>query len=259
MTIKDVADRSGFSAPTLRYYEAIGLLPAAVRTPAGYRTYDDQTLARLAFIRRAKRLGCSLEEIGGLTTAWEGGRCGPIQDQLRQLVHGKLAAARAQTVELLSFTSDLEHAAAALERHRPDGACDETCGCVGEPPRGVATTEPSDRAAALGCTLEAGALGRRLDDWAAVLDHARRRLPIDGGVRVELADTVPLDELARLVAAEQSCCTFFRFAITVDEGGVALEASGPEAAAEVIAALFNSPPPTTYRVGGGLPQATQPC
>lgn len=60
--IKDVADRSGFSAVTLRYDEQIGLLPESARTAAGYRLYDDDALERLAFIARAKQLGCSLDE-----------------------------------------------------------------------------------------------------------------------------------------------------------------------------------------------------
>ena len=133
LRIKEVADASGFTAATLRYYEQIGLLPEAARTPAGYRIYDQRTLPRLAFIARAKQLGCTLEEITGLTTAWDGGQCGPIQDQLRQLVAGKIAAAQGQIVELMTFTSELQQAAVALERHRPEGACDSECGCVGDP------------------------------------------------------------------------------------------------------------------------------
>ena len=42
---------------------------SAARTAAGYRIYDERTLDRRAFIARAKQLGCSLEEITGLTTA----------------------------------------------------------------------------------------------------------------------------------------------------------------------------------------------
>ncbi len=96
LKIKEVAGASGFTAATLRYYEQIGILPTSTRTPAGYRTYDDRTLDRLAFIARAKQLGCTLEEITRLTTAWEGGQCGPIQDQLRDLVAGKIHAAQTQ-------------------------------------------------------------------------------------------------------------------------------------------------------------------
>ena len=133
LKIKEVADASGFTAATLRYYEQIGLLPKTSRTPAGYRMYDQRTLDRLAFIARAKQLGCSLDEITGLSTAWDGGQCGPIQDQLRQLVASKVAAAQNQIAELATFTAELQQAAAALERHRPDGACDAKCGCVCEP------------------------------------------------------------------------------------------------------------------------------
>ncbi len=133
MKIKEVADASGFTTATLRYYEQIGLLPESMRTPAGYRIYDQRTLDRLAFIARAKQLGCSLDEIAGLATAWDGGQCGPIQDQLRGLVAGKIAAAQNQIAELATFTAELQHAAAALERHRPDGACDAACGCVSDP------------------------------------------------------------------------------------------------------------------------------
>ena len=132
LRIKEVADASGFTAATLRYYEQIGLLPEPSRTPAGYRMYDQRTLDRLAFIARAKQLGCSLDEITGLTTAWDGGKCGPIQDQLRELVAGKITAAQNQIAELVTFSAELQQAAAALERHRPEGACDSTCGCVSD-------------------------------------------------------------------------------------------------------------------------------
>ena len=133
LKIKDVAAATGFTTATLRYYEQIGLLPEASRTPSGYRTYDQSTIARLTFIARAKQLGCTLEEITGLTTAWDGGKCGPVQDQLRELVANKIMAAQNQLGELATFTSDLQHAAAALERHRPEGSCDSECGCVSDP------------------------------------------------------------------------------------------------------------------------------
>ncbi len=130
--IKDVADRSGFSAATLRYYEQIGLLPEATRTSAGYRLYDDRTLDRLAFIARAKQVGCSLDEIADLTLAWDGGQCGPVQDRLRTVVIDKLAGAQQQIVELMILTAELQRAAASLELHRPDGPCDDQCGCVSD-------------------------------------------------------------------------------------------------------------------------------
>lgn len=194
LKIKQVADASGFTAATLRYYERIGLLPEASRTPAGYRMYDQRTLERLAFIARAKQLGCSLDAITGLTTAWDGGQCGPIQDQLRQLVAGKIAAAQNQLAELATFTAELQQAAAALERHRPDGACDSDCGCVSEPdgtesvPATIRSVSLTAKPAAAGepavaCTLSPGSMKGRLADWQSLLAHVDRRERIDGGVR----------------------------------------------------------------------------
>jgi MerR family transcriptional regulator, copper efflux regulator len=132
LRIKDVADRSGFTAATLRYYEELGLLPVAARTDSGYRLYDERTLDRLAFIARAKGLGCSLDEIADLSIAWDGGQCGPVQDRLRAVVADKIGSAQRQIVELMTLTSDLQRAAADLERHRPDGPCDDNCGCVSD-------------------------------------------------------------------------------------------------------------------------------
>jgi MerR family transcriptional regulator, copper efflux regulator len=63
MTIGQVASASGIGIQTLRYYEREKLLPAAARKPSGYRLYQPDAVARLRFIRRAKDLGFSLEEI----------------------------------------------------------------------------------------------------------------------------------------------------------------------------------------------------
>ena len=140
--IKDAAERSGFSPATLRYYEEIGLLPEPSRTPAGYRVYDDHTLDRLAFIARAKLLGCTLDEVAALTVAWDGGQCGPVQDRLRAVVADKLAAAQQQIAALMTLTADLQHAAATLEMHRPEGACDDRCGCLNEPTESALSASP---------------------------------------------------------------------------------------------------------------------
>jgi DNA-binding transcriptional MerR regulator len=246
--IKEVADRSGFSAPTLRYYEEIGLLPAAARTSSGYRAYDDTTLARLAFIARAKQLGCTLDEIHDLTTAWEGGRCGPIQDRLRVLVSEKSAAARDQVVTLMTLSADLQRAAAALELHRPEGGCDDLCGCISDVGSGSASVPITLTAKApsnpdevpIACTLAADSLGARLEDWQSLLTHAVDRYEMDGGVRVEFDARVPAEELMRLVAAEQDCCPFFRFAITVDTRGIALEVTAPADARPILESLFGT-------------------
>lgn len=62
LTVGDVAARSGYAASALRYYEAEGLIEAA-RTGGGQRRYARAVLRRLAFIRAARHVGLSLEEI----------------------------------------------------------------------------------------------------------------------------------------------------------------------------------------------------
>ncbi len=61
--IGELARRAGTSARTLRFYEQAGLLPAPLRTPSGYRDYDDTAIARLAFVRAAQAAGLTLAEI----------------------------------------------------------------------------------------------------------------------------------------------------------------------------------------------------
>jgi len=62
LTVSEVAARSGFAPSALRFYEAQGLLSAS-RTSGGQRRYERSVLRRLAFIRAARNIGLSLEEI----------------------------------------------------------------------------------------------------------------------------------------------------------------------------------------------------
>ena len=129
-TIGETAERSGFSASTLRYYEGIGLVEPSDRTASGYRLYDDEALARLAFIARAKQLGCSLEDIADLVGIWDGAMCGPVQKRLHDLVTDKLLEAQQQIEELTAFRDQLQSAARNLTGPSPEGPCSETCACM---------------------------------------------------------------------------------------------------------------------------------
>jgi DNA-binding transcriptional MerR regulator len=247
--IAEVARRSGFSASTLRYYEGLGLVRPVERTDAGYRLYDDRSLSRLAFIARAKQLGCTLDEITGLVDAWDGPDCAPVQTQLRELVGAKLAEAQARVAELVAFTAQLQLAAEALARRAPDGPCDDACGCMAEPagagPVRTAVTLTSRPATAteppIACSLDAGAVPSRMAEWQAVLRDVVDRERIDGGYRLALAPPASVAAIAELAAAEQACCSFLCFAITVDGRGTALEVTAPAAAADVVDAMFGGP------------------
>jgi hypothetical protein len=92
----------------------------------------------------------------------------------------------------------------------------------------------------IACTLGAESLRGRLEDWQSLLTHAVDRREIEGGVRVEFDAGVPADQLMRLVAAEQDCCQFFRFAITVDTRGIALEVTAPPDARPIVDSLFGT-------------------
>lgn len=61
-----LAQLAGVAIDTVRYYERSGLLVPAGRMASGYRRYGDAELRRLRFIRRAKALGFSLEDVRGL-------------------------------------------------------------------------------------------------------------------------------------------------------------------------------------------------
>ncbi|MDI1252804.1 MerR family transcriptional regulator [Thermomonas sp.] len=63
MKIGALAQRADVGIDTIRYYEREGMIPAPLRTTSGYRDYRDGDVARLRFVRRAKQLGFTLQEI----------------------------------------------------------------------------------------------------------------------------------------------------------------------------------------------------
>lgn len=66
MRIGELGDATGTKVETIRYYEQTGLLPPPARTASNYRRYGSDHLARLSFIRRARDLGFSIEQIRDL-------------------------------------------------------------------------------------------------------------------------------------------------------------------------------------------------
>lgn len=103
--IGEVAKRSGFSTHAIRFYEKQGLLDRTHRTTSGYRVYEPHALDRLAFIRKAQRLGFSLEEIRDIFVLSQRGRPCP---HVRQLATRKLAELDRQIRESLVMQRELQ-------------------------------------------------------------------------------------------------------------------------------------------------------
>ena len=70
MNIGDAANLSGVSAKMIRYYEEVGLITPPERNQNGYRAYEKSNIHELKFIRRARDLGFTVEQICGLMHLW---------------------------------------------------------------------------------------------------------------------------------------------------------------------------------------------
>ncbi len=88
LLIGQVASHSGVSRKALRLYERAGILPPSRRTAAGYRVYGQETLALLAFVGQARRLGFRLDEIKEVVQIKRSGRvpCPHVLDLVHQRV-----------------------------------------------------------------------------------------------------------------------------------------------------------------------------
>lgn len=119
MNIGEAAKASGVSAKMIRYYESVGLVPAADRTLSGYRVYSTTDVQMLRFIRRARDLGFTVEKIEDLLALW--------RDRSRQSADVKRIALEQidglerKILEMQSMMDSLRHLAdACCGDHRPD-------------------------------------------------------------------------------------------------------------------------------------------
>lgn len=107
MQIRELAQHSGVSAKTIRYYEALGLLPRADRRENNYRNYDRSAVERLRFIASTRSLGFTLAEIGDLLAARDRGDA-PCERVLTAL-DAQLATLDRRIADLLTLREDLQH------------------------------------------------------------------------------------------------------------------------------------------------------
>lgn len=106
MKIGQLAERTGLSAKTIRYYEGLGVLPQPDRAPNGYRRYTPAVAERIAFIQDAQSAGLSLLEIQMILELRDSGEstCGHVIDSLES----RLAEVDRQMEELRRTRSRLD-------------------------------------------------------------------------------------------------------------------------------------------------------
>ncbi|HYC36005.1 MAG TPA: Cu(I)-responsive transcriptional regulator [Usitatibacter sp.] len=109
MNIGEAARASGVSAKMIRHYEEAGFIPKARRTPAGYRTYREEDVHALRFIRRARDLGFSLKEIKALLGLWENRR--RASGDVKRLALRHVEELDARIAEMQAMRATLVHLA----------------------------------------------------------------------------------------------------------------------------------------------------
>ena len=106
-TVKQVSESVGFPSRTVRYYDRIGLVSPSARSEAGYRLYGVEDEGKLRFVRQAKALGLSLDEIRNLIAAAESGCCGQVVPELERLLHDKVNEIDERIRQLQEFRAHL--------------------------------------------------------------------------------------------------------------------------------------------------------
>src|SRR3546814_7429916 len=116
MRIGELAEAAGTTTKTLRFYEEQGLLPAAERTPAGYRDYTPDAVGRIDFIHRGQAAGLTLAQVRQILDIRDDGQapCGHVQDLLDSRL-ADLDEQIAQLVALRETITQLRDQAATVE------------------------------------------------------------------------------------------------------------------------------------------------
>jgi MerR family copper efflux transcriptional regulator len=119
MNIGQAAEASGISAKMIRYYEDIGLISPVGRSRANYRLYGEDDLHHLRFIKRARSLGFSMEEVGLLLSLWRDKS--RESSAVKQIAKRHISELEQKISEMRTMVTTLEELANACEGdHRPD-------------------------------------------------------------------------------------------------------------------------------------------
>lgn len=119
MNIGEAASATGVSAKMIRYYESIGLIQQSRRTEGGYRTVGTIELHTLRFIKRARKLGFSLEQIRDLLSLWQDSD--RASADVKAIATAHVTDLEKRIVEMTEMRDTLSHLAnACAGNHKPD-------------------------------------------------------------------------------------------------------------------------------------------
>jgi DNA-binding transcriptional MerR regulator len=104
-TIGALSKRTGIKVETIRYYEGIGMLPQAPRTPSGRRLYDEAAVHRLAFVRHARELGFEIPAIRALLALQDTPEASCLE--ISRLATDQLAGVEGRIARLLRLRDEL--------------------------------------------------------------------------------------------------------------------------------------------------------
>lgn len=139
MNIGEAAKASGVSAKMIRHYETVGLFPEPDRTDSGYRQYSEKEVQTLRFIRQARDLGFSLEQIAELLALWQNRR--RPSRQVKALAEAHIKELEEKRQEIESMKATLQHLVHCCHGDdRPDCPILETLSNQGMAGPGVATS-----------------------------------------------------------------------------------------------------------------------
>jgi Hg(II)-responsive transcriptional regulator len=121
LTIGKVAEKAEVNVETIRYYERKGLLSKPIRRSSGYRHYPTETITRILFIKRAQKLGFSLNEISKLLNlrVTPNGSC----DEARDYAEAKIREIEEKVRQLNSIKRTLEDLVGACQKRSPTDNC----------------------------------------------------------------------------------------------------------------------------------------
>jgi MerR family transcriptional regulator, copper efflux regulator len=143
LLLGEVARKTGFPAPTIRYYEEIGLLKKPTRQTSGYRAYSSKTVDELLFVKKAQALGFSLDEISEILKLSRSGQrpC----ERVLTLSHKHLDSIDDRIRQLQKFRNYLASELTKWDRQGTAVTCEGLCQFISDAEPDVAAPMTVDR------------------------------------------------------------------------------------------------------------------